>query len=59
MKSRKFDEASSLSNKVIEWMSNFAGIFWLRLLAKDRCSSIVGLLGMGEIVKRMLIFAMG
>lgn len=47
VKSRKFDEASSLSNKVIEWMPNFAGIFWLRLLAKKRCSSTVELLGKG------------
>lgn len=47
VKSRKFDEAISISNKVIEWMPNFSGIFWLRLLAKERCASTVELLGKG------------
>lgn len=37
VKSKRFDEALSLSHVVIEWMPNFAAIFWLRLLAKNKC----------------------
>lgn len=47
VKNRKFDEAISLSNKVIEWPPNFARIFWLRLLAKKKCSSMLELMGKG------------
>ena len=39
VESKKYDEAMELSYKVIEWMPNLAGIFWLRLLAKNKCSN--------------------
>lgn len=37
LESKKFDEAIELSYSVIEWMPNLAEIFWLRLLAKNKC----------------------
>lgn len=39
VESKKYDEAMELSYGVIEWMPNLAGIFWLRLLAKNKCSN--------------------
>lgn len=47
VKNRKFEEARLLSDKVIEWMPNLAGIFWIRLLAKKKCASTIELLGKG------------
>ena len=47
VKTRKFDEAIRLSNIILEWPPNFARIFWLRLLAKKKCSSALELLGKG------------
>lgn len=44
---KRFDEAIDLSYRVIEWMPNFASIFWLRLLAKNKCSSAIELLSIG------------
>lgn len=39
VENKKFDEAITLSYSVIEWMPNLAGIFWLRLLAKNKCAN--------------------
>lgn len=47
IESKRFDEAYSLSHKVIEWMPNFSGIFWLRLLAKNKCTSTSELIEKG------------
>lgn len=47
VESKKFDEALSLSHTVIEWMPNCAGIFWLRLLAKNKCTSAAELIEKG------------
>lgn len=45
VESKRFDEA--LSHTVIEWMPNLAGIFWLRLLAKNKCTSAAELIEKG------------
>lgn len=47
VESKRFDEALSLSHTVIEWMPNLAGIFWLRLLAKNKCTSSAELIEKG------------
>ena len=47
VESKRFDEALSLSHAVIEWMPNLAGIFWLRLLAKNKCTSSAELIEKG------------
>lgn len=47
IKNRKFDEAFSLSHNVIEWMPDFSGIFWLRLLAKSKCIDAAELIEKG------------
>lgn len=44
---RKFDEAISVSYTVLEWMPNLAGVFWLRLLAKNKCSTAIELISKG------------
>lgn len=44
---KKFPEALNLSRAVIEWMPNLAGIFWLRLLAKNECTSTAELIQKG------------
>lgn len=44
---KKFAEAFSLSHAVIEWMPNFANIFWLRLLAKKKCTCAAELIQKG------------
>lgn len=35
----KFDEALTLSKVVLEWMPSCSEVFWLRFLAKNRCST--------------------
>lgn len=47
VESKKFAEALTLSHTVIEWMPNLAGIFWLRLLAKNKCSNAAELIQKG------------
>lgn len=47
IKERKFAEALTLSYTVIEWMPNLASIFWLRLLAKKKCTSTAELIQKG------------
>lgn len=47
VESRKYAEALTLSHTVIEWMPNLAGIFWLRLLAKNKCSTTAELIQKG------------
>ena len=47
LESKKFNESFSLSHTVIEWMPNFAGIFWLRLLAKNKCTVVDELIEKG------------
>ena len=44
---KKYDEAIILSYTVLEWMPNLAGVFWLRLLAKNKCSTAIGLISKG------------
>lgn len=47
LESKKFTEALTLSHVVIEWMPNLAGIFWLRLLAKNKCTTAAELIQKG------------
>lgn len=47
IENKRFKEALSLSHTVIEWMPNFAGIFWFRLLAKNKCTSATELIVKG------------
>lgn len=47
VESKKFAEALQLSHTVIEWMPNLAGIFWLRLLARNKCTTAVELIQKG------------
>lgn len=44
---KNFPEALQLSRAVIEWMPNLAGIFWLRLLANNECTSTAELIQKG------------
>lgn len=44
---KKFDEAISLSYTILEWMPNLAGVFWLRLLARNKCTAAVELICKG------------
>lgn len=44
---KKYDEAIALSYTVLEWMPHLAGVFWLRLLAKNRCSTVIDLISRG------------
>ena len=47
VESKKYAEALTLAHTVIEWMPNLAGIFWLRLLAKNKCSNAAELIQKG------------
>lgn len=47
LESKRYAEALTLSHTVIEWMPDLAGIFWLRLLAKNKCLSTVELIQKG------------
>lgn len=47
VESKKFAEALTISHAVIEWMPNLAGVFWLRLLAKNKCSNTAELIQKG------------
>lgn len=47
IKNKEYDKAMMLTHKVVEWMPRFAGIFWLRLLAKNRCASAIDLIVKG------------
>ena len=44
---KKFSEARTLSHAVIEWAPNLPGIFWLRLLAKNKCTTTAELIQKG------------
>lgn len=44
---KKYNEAITLSYTVLEWMPNLAGVFWLRLLAKYKCSTAIDLICKG------------
>lgn len=44
IESKKFNEAIELSHTVIEWMPNLPGVFWLRLLAKNKCTNDLDLI---------------
>ena len=46
-KNGKYNEAFSLSFKILEWMPFFPGVFWLRLLAKNNCSNAIELIRKG------------
>lgn len=35
----KYDEALAISKLVLEWMPSCSDVFWLRLLAKNRCNT--------------------
>ena len=43
----EFTEALTLSNLILEWMPNCSEIFWLRLLAKNGCSTDEALIRKG------------
>jgi len=43
----KYDEAIKASYTVLEWMPNLASVFWLRLLAKNKCSTALSLISRG------------
>jgi len=47
IENKKFDEALTLAHTVIEWMPNLASIFWLRLLAKNKCLNAAELIQKG------------
>lgn len=47
LKDRRFDEVIALSYRIIDWMPNCAGIFWIRLLAKNKCISTLELISKG------------
>lgn len=47
VKNGKFTEALTLSKVVLEWMPNYSDVFWLRLLAKNRCDSDEALIRKG------------
>lgn len=36
---KKYEDAISLSHKIIQWMPDFSGVFWMRVLAKNKCST--------------------
>lgn len=44
---KQYNEVIALSYKVLEWMPNLAGVFWLRLLAKNKCSTAIDLISKG------------
>ena len=44
---KKYSEAIDLSYAIHEWMPNLAEVFWLRLLAKNSCSSDAELIRKG------------
>ena len=41
---KKFDEAISISYDILEWMPLLASVYWLRLLAKNRCTKATELI---------------
>ena len=47
IENKKYDDAIALSYTILEWMPNLAGVFWLRLLAKNKCSSAIDLISKG------------
>lgn len=47
VENKQFAEALTLSHTVVEWMPNLASIFWLRLLAKNKCSNAAELIQKG------------
>lgn len=47
VETKKFEEAIELSYKVLEWMPNSAETFWLRLLAKNKCTTDIELIRNG------------
>lgn len=47
VESKKFAEALQLAHAVVEWMPNLAGIFWLRLLARKKCTTAIELIQKG------------
>lgn len=47
IESKRYEQAIELSYAIIEWMPNLAGVFWLRLLAKNKCSTALELITKG------------
>ena len=47
LNNKNFDKAISVSHTVIEWMPRFASVFWMRLLAKNRCVCVEELIERG------------
>lgn len=43
----KYNEAIALSYVILEWMPFFPGVFWCRLLAKNKCSTAIELIRKG------------
>ena len=44
---QQFYEAFDVSDKILEWMPDVAGVFWYRLLIRKQCVSIADLLSKG------------
>lgn len=44
---RKYNEVIVLSHKIIEWMPDFSNVFFMRLLAKKKCSTVANLIYKG------------
>lgn len=47
VKDKKYSEAIHLSYTILEWMPSLAGVFWLRLLAKNKCTNAGDLIRKG------------
>lgn len=44
---KKYNEAISLSYRILEWMPFSSSLYWLRLLAKNNCSTAIELIRKG------------
>lgn len=47
IENKQFDIALIVADVVMEWMPNLASIFWLRLLAKNKCTNDIELIQKG------------
>lgn len=44
---KKYEDVINLSHTVIQWMPDFSGAFWMRILAKNKCSTDLELIQKG------------
>lgn len=47
LKAERFDEVAECADRALEWMPDAADVFWLRLLARKKCTSALALLSKG------------